>query len=47
MTEQACTGTLADWLADGTPDKPALIYEDGRRWTYEQLDQWSTLFKFT
>ncbi len=41
MTEQACTGTLADWLADGTPDKPALIYEDGRRWTYEQLNQWS------
>ena len=41
MTDTARSGTLADWLADGTPDKPALIYEDGQSWTYGQLDNWS------
>ncbi|MEM1197733.1 MAG: AMP-binding protein [Pseudomonadota bacterium] len=41
MTDHARTGTLADWLADAAPDKPALIYEDGQSWTYAQLDEWS------
>ncbi len=41
MTDTARTGTIADWLTDGAPDKPALIDEDGRSWTYAELDRWS------
>ncbi|MEM8689059.1 MAG: AMP-binding protein [Pseudomonadota bacterium] len=41
MTDLSRSGTIANWLADGAPDKTALIHEDGQSWTYGQLDEWS------
>ena len=41
MTDQAHAGNIADWLARAPADKTALSFEDGRSWTYAELDQWA------
>ena len=32
---------IADWLGCHDPDTQALVFEDGRSWTYGQLDAWA------
>ena len=42
MTEQNDFGPdISHWLALGGKDKPALVFEDGRSWTYQELDSWA------
>lgn len=41
MTEPSGGGNIAVWLAQGDADKTALLFEDGRSWTYQEFDQWA------
>ena len=33
--------SIAEWLADHPAESPALVYDDGRQWSYGELDGWA------
>ncbi len=41
MTDETGAGNIAGWLANGPPEKTALAFEDGRSWSYAELDLWA------
>ena len=44
MTEAGGAGNIGSWLtgnAERLPGRTALRFEDGRNWTYQELDEWA------